>query len=87
MVQLVQDLRRIVGVPLKPNLCDTDFVNASLALFIATLIVVGAIVIVNITIFQLRIHERARRRRSRIAAQRLRPRIHTPSPSLLQPPR
>ena len=53
-------LHHIVGVPLKPDLYDTDIVNAgSIALFIATLMVVGAIVIANITIFQLRIHQGA----------------------------
>ncbi len=56
---MVLDLRHIVGVPLKPNPYDADIVNASVALFIATLMVVGAIVIVNITIFELRIQERA----------------------------
>jgi hypothetical protein len=53
---VVLDQRHIVSVPLKPNLYDTNIVNASLALFIATLMVFGAIAIVNITIFQLRIH-------------------------------
>ncbi len=56
----VLDRRHIVGVPLwKPTHYDTEIVNTSLNLFGATLMVVSAIAIVNLTIFQLRFDRRA----------------------------
>jgi uncharacterized membrane protein YiaA len=38
------------------HLYDTDIVNARFALFIASLMVIGAIVIVNVTIFNLHLN-------------------------------
>ena len=47
----ILDCRDDVGVSRWPHLYETDIVNARLALFVASLMVIAAIVIVNVTIF------------------------------------